>query len=75
MKQTRRTSMLESIANTIVGWIVALVGQILIFPLFGINIPLSSSAEIGLLFVGISTLRSYALRRAFEHLRVKRILP
>lgn len=74
-QQRKRTSMVEAIVNTVTGWFIALGCQVAIFPLFGINIPLSSSAEIGLIFVGVSTLRSYGLRRLFEWLRVRGIMP
>jgi hypothetical protein len=46
-----------------------------VFPWFGINIPLSSSAAIGLIFTVISIARSFAVRRLFEALRVSGLLP
>ena len=67
MKQTRRHSAMESVANVIIGYSVALVSQILIFPLFGIFLPLSSNLEIGAYFTVISLIRSYVLRRLFTN--------
>lgn len=61
--QTRAHSLLESAVNVIVGYVVALVSQLSIFPWFGIHIPLSDNLLIGLWFTGISLVRSYALRR------------
>ena len=34
MKQTRRMSLIEAIANVVVGFAVALLTQIIVFPLF-----------------------------------------
>ena len=41
-------------------------GQILIFPLFNIYIPISDNIKIGVLFTVVSLVRSYALRRLFN---------
>ena len=41
MKQTRLMSLVESIANVIVGYGVAVATQILIFPFFGLHVTLT----------------------------------
>ena len=64
--QKRSHSILESIANTAVGYGVAILSQVLIFPWFGIHIPLSSNFKIGAWFTLISLVRSYVLRRVFN---------
>ncbi len=48
MKQSRAMSLLEAIANVIVGYGVAVLTQILIFPLFGIEAALGEHLAIGL---------------------------
>jgi hypothetical protein len=70
MKQSRRASIIEAISSTLIGYGVALAGQLIIFPLFGIHVSLASNLAIGAVFMGISTARSYLLRRLFEWLRV-----
>lgn len=65
MNQTPRHSLIESITNTAVGFGVALGSQLIIFPLFGVNLPLSANFKIGLWFTLISILRGYVLRRIF----------
>jgi hypothetical protein len=75
MKQRRGTSLLESILNCVIGVGVAIVGQIIVFPLFGIHISLFDTGLIAVIFTGVSIVRSYALRRLFEWLRVNDILP
>jgi hypothetical protein len=65
--QTKKHSMIESIANVVVGYFVALASQIVIFPFFGIHVTVRDNIYIGLWFTVISILRSYALRRLFTH--------
>jgi hypothetical protein len=66
--QTRWQSFFESCINVAIGYGVALMSQILIFPLFGIHIPLASNLAIGAIFTVISIARSYAVRRVFNRL-------
>ncbi len=66
MMQTRWQSFIESCINVAIGYGVALLSQILVFPLFGIHIPLSSNIAIGAIFTVISIARSYVVRRVFN---------
>ena len=68
MKQSRLMSLIESITNVIVGYGVAVVTQILIFPIFGLHTTLAQNLKMGLLFTGVSLLRSFLLRRLFNRL-------
>lgn len=70
MKQTRTMSLVEAVANVIVGYGVAVVTQILIFPVFGLHTTLAQNLKMGAVFTGISIVRSYVLRRLFERIRV-----
>lgn len=75
MKQTKKASLVESLLNVAIGYGVALSAQIIVFPWFGINIPLASNIAIGVIFTIVSIARSFALRRVFEALRMRGILP
>ncbi len=66
MTQTKLQSLIESLLNIVVGYIVAIASQLLIFPLFDIQIPLSANLWIGLWFTVISLIRSYVIRRWFN---------
>ena len=66
MSQSRKHSAFEAVANVVIGYVVAITAQMLIFPLFGIHIPASEHLAIGLLFTVVSLARSYALRRLFN---------
>ena len=64
--QTRLMSVLESIANSVVGYGVAVITQRVVFPLFGLAASLSNNLLIGLIFTIVSLGRSDALRRFFN---------
>jgi hypothetical protein len=75
MKQSRLMSLVESVANVIVGYGVAVVTQILIFPIFGLHTTLAQNLKMGAVFTVVSIARSYLLRRLFEAIRVKTTRP
>lgn len=65
MKQSRRMSLIEAITNVAVGYILAVVTQIIVFPWFGLEAALGEHMAIGTAFVAVSLVRSYLLRRLF----------
>ena len=67
--QSRRQSLIEAVTNVVVGYALAVLTQIVVFPWFGLKVSLNDNLAIGALFVMISLLRSYALRRLFERWR------
>ena len=69
--QSRLESLIEAAINVALGYMVALGAQLIVFPLFSINIPLSSNIAIGMIFTLVSLVRSYALRRLFNYLHKK----
>ena len=69
MKQSRAMSLVEAVTNVVVGYGVAVVTQILIFPVFGLHTTLAQNLKIGAVFTVVSIARSYVLRRLFEQLR------
>lgn len=64
--QSKKQSLLESIMNVLVGYGVAVVSQIAIFPLFGVHVTLNENLTIAAFFTVISVIRSYTLRRLFN---------
>jgi hypothetical protein len=64
-------SAVESVTNVTVGFGVAVATQTLVFPLFGLHATMQQHIAIGLLFTVVSVVRSYALRRVFEAVRVR----
>ena len=70
MRQSRRMSLVESVTNVVVGYGIAVVAQMLVFPMFGLQTSLADNLAIGGIFTVISIVRSYTLRRVFEAIRV-----
>lgn len=69
MTQSRGMSLIEAATNVAVGYVLAVATQIIVFPWFSLHPSIGQSLALGGVFVGISLLRSYALRRLFEHWR------
>lgn len=65
-------SAVETVTNTVVGYGVACVTQVMVFPLFGVHIPFHDNLLIGGVFTIVSLVRSYALRRVFNQFQGQR---
>ena len=66
MTQSKQMSVLESCANVAIGYFVALISQLIVFPIFDIHVSLKSNLGIGVWFTIISLIRSYVIRRWFN---------
>ena len=64
-------SLVEAATNVVVGYVLAIVTQIVVFPWFGLEAALDEHLAIGLAFVVVSLARSYLLRRLFETIRMR----
>ena len=71
MKQSRTMSLVEAVANVVVGYGIAVVSQILLFPAFGLQMTMAQNLQLAAAFTVISICRSFALRRVFEAMRVR----
>lgn len=65
MKQRRLHSLFESMTNVFIGYGVAVLSQLIVFPMFEIRLPFTDNLLIGAWFTAISVARSYAVRRWF----------
>ena len=68
MSQSRRLSIIEAVTNVVVGYALAVITQIVAFPWFGLQVSLGDNLAIGAVFVGVSLIRSFVLRRLFNRL-------
>jgi hypothetical protein len=64
--QLRWMSFLEAVANIVVGYGLALLTQIMVFPLFGLHASLGENLLLGSAFTVVSLVRSFALRGIFN---------
>ena len=57
MRQSRLMSLVEAIANVTVGFGVAVLTQMLVFPLFGLRTTVRKNLAIGVVFTLVSLAR------------------
>ena len=67
--QSRWMSLVEAVTNIVVGYWLAVITQIVVFPLFGLQVALRETFLLGLIFTLVSLIRSYTLRRIFNTLK------
>lgn len=68
--QNKIGSLIEAVANVVVGYVVAVSAQMIVFPMVGIEgVPASTNFLIGAIFTGISLVRSFIIRRYFNGLK------
>lgn len=72
MKQSRLMSFVESGINIVVGLGVAMLANWIILPLLGFAITFADNAIIAAFMTAVSLVRSFALRRLFEALHIRR---
>ena len=65
--QSKFLSACESVVNVLIGYTVATLSQLLIFPMFDIYVTISNNFLIGAYFTTISLVRSYFIRRIFNY--------
>lgn len=63
--QKRKHSLIESITNTMVGFMVSLLIQLIIYPMMDIPVTFSQNIFITFVFTAASILRGYVIRRYF----------
>jgi hypothetical protein len=66
MNQTRLGSLIEALANVVIGFGINWVANMAILPLFGFHVTGAQAFGIGVFFTVISIVRSYVLRRWFN---------
>ena len=69
MKQSKLESLIESVITVGSGLIVAVIIQLLIFPLYDIEITLFENIQLATIFTSISIIRIYIIRIYFSRNR------
>ena len=64
--QSRKGSAAEAIANTAIGYVVAVAAQAVILPAFGLHASTGQHLGIAAAFTAVSLVRGYVLRRVFN---------
>ena len=67
MSQSRRRSWKEAWSNIFIGFGINFVANLIILPLFGFtSLTMGKNFTLGILYTGISLLRTYCIRRWFN---------
>lgn len=66
MMQSRLNSIVEAVMNTLIGFWISFIAQLMIYPRYGAHFSFMENIQIGLLFLSLSLVRSYVIRRFFN---------
>lgn len=66
MSQSRVASLMEAICNTMIGLVVSLCANLIIFPQYDIHVSLWANVQIVGWFTLLSVVRSYYIRRMWN---------
>lgn len=67
MKQSKKHSALESGTNVIVGLLVSVATQMILYPILGIPVSFNQNLIITAVFFILSFVRGYVIRRIFNN--------
>lgn len=73
MSQSRTHSLLETVANTLTGYVISVAISVHLYPVFGHKFTLAQNMALTSIFTVVSILRGYAFRRAFNYLHLRRL--
>lgn len=69
--QSKKMSLIETLSSVAVGYVISLAAQMIIFPVFGIEVSFEDNLLIGLFFTIVSIIRGYYVRRFFEWIKFR----
>ena len=61
--QSKKDSLIESLTSTTIGWLIGVILNLTILPLFDYDITVVDSLWVSLIFTAVSVIRSYVIRR------------
>lgn len=64
--QSKKHSLIESVSNTAVGFVISFAAQWVIYPLYGFEPTFLVNLQLVCIFTAISIGRNYVIRRAFN---------
>jgi high-affinity Fe2+/Pb2+ permease len=67
-KQSKKHSVYESITNVVIGLLISIITQMILYPLMGIPVSFNQNLIITGVFFVISFIRGYLIRRFFNRL-------
>ena len=64
--QSKKDSLIESLTSTTIGWLIGVILNLTVLPLFDYNITVVDSLWVSLIFTVVSVIRGYLIRRYFN---------
>ena len=62
----KKGSLVESIIQVLSGWGVAIITQLIVYPLMGIEVSIVQNINLSLIFIVVGFIKQYYVRRLFE---------
>ena len=66
MKQSKAKSLIETITQITIGYLINVGMYLIILPLFGFDVTVSQSFQVSAMFTLVSLVRLYVIRRVFN---------
>ena len=66
LMQSKKDSLIESLTSTTIGWLIGVILNLTVLPLFDYNITVVDSLLVSLIFTAVSVIRGYIIRRWFN---------
>ena len=64
--QSKKQSLIETLTSVFVGWLIGVILNLTVLPLFDYNITVVDSLLVSLIFTVVSVIRGYIIRRWFN---------
>lgn len=68
--QSKRQSLIETVTSTFIGLAVSFLTQIIVFPMYNLEVNFNQNLQITAIFTVVSILRGYSVRRLFNKKKV-----
>jgi Na+/H+-translocating membrane pyrophosphatase len=69
--QSKKMSLVESSASVIAGYIITVLIQYWLYPLFGISIPVTDALVISVIIVFAAFVKNFSIRRLFNFIHIR----
>lgn len=66
MTQSRKMSLIESATNVVIGMVLAMGTQMIVFPWYGVHVKFYDHFIMTCMFTTVSFVRGYVIRRVFN---------
>ena len=64
--QGKKGSLVESVIQVLSGWGLAIITQLIVYPLMGIEVSIVQNINLSLIFIVVGFIKQYYVRRLFE---------